>query len=295
LTRASIHSADLFFPELPELSRLIAGCDNLIRTAQKLNEVELLRQAWRKLWDEGLSAKVTEDPRFRAYRGYVGTRFTPAEIQSVREDFEFAFSMKFDPPEEHVLAWYIAEEQFGEAAHSCLKICDYVQKGRSYSNFVKINFLSRKASFYYNRGKDQRILDVEESKRNLGESIFIHGKVYFSSVQTGDLNVIRYEGYYRNTCLLLFNICSTYGDADGMIDVMIECAKRDRVLLDPFLPALREYFVPCFKAAISIGNAERKRGRLVHLSRLVDKGILWEEEENRSEAVQILGRLSRAG
>ncbi|MBP1857148.1 ATP-binding protein [Rhizobium herbae] len=276
-----------FFPEIPELSRLMQKCENLARASHRLGDSAHLEKAWSELNAKDLSPKITEDPRFRAFRGYIGTLISPPKLNFVRDDFNFAFSMKYEPPFDHVKRWYMCEEQSGEIARYCLGIANFVESGRNYTSEEKLSFLARKAGYFYLKAKDNRHMDMDGALIDLKKSLDIHAEVYFKAIKSNSVQALRYENYYKNTALYYFYICSSSANLEEIINGMISVASKGKIYMDPFSAATSMY-IPIFRTELlPKAMRSRLRGRLSHLIKIISIGEIWENVSCKNEVISV--------
>lgn len=280
-----------YFPEMPALSHLISRSDDLILRARNSGDSLYLDMAWTQMNSSDLEPKITEDPRFRAYRGYLGTQFKAPKYNNIREDFEYAFSMNFAPPEHHIRAWYLVEEKSAEAFRHCENIANLVIHSRGYTASIKLSYQSRKAGIYYLKGKELRYDNVVECFKCLESSLRMHASIFHKAFYSNDVNLYRYEGYFKNTALLLFNTANYYKEFDVMLDCLINISNEDSVIFDPFFPAIKEYMLTYHFENLSKSVKERFIGRSQFLKKKLGADKYWEDASSLNEFSQIVDAL----
>jgi Putative DNA-binding domain/NB-ARC domain len=276
-----------FFPDVPELSRLVQNVDYQLRSAEKKNDNQYVVSAWEALLNKDIKPKITEDPRFRALRANVASRLDPPKLDFVREDFEYAFSMNYEPPEEYIFNWYKLEESSGEMSKYCLDIIEYVEGGKTYSAAVKLSYMARKAGYFYRLGKDNQFTDLDEAFGNFEDSLKIHSEVFYRAIRENDRQLYRYENYFGNTALHYFGLCLYHSNIDGVIDAVVNCAKLDRSIIDPFYSAINQYLIRFNFKSFSKAVKNRAISRIDYLITAISSKAKWDDEKKMQHCVQL--------
>jgi len=278
-------------PDYPELGRLIERNSSAFSRAKNSNDAERMLEIWRSLNSTTLAPKITEDPRFRAFRGYVAVSLLKPDMDQARTDFRFAISMKHEPELWHLSTWHWVEENSGHGGKVCNEIVEFVVSARNYSGEEKTDFIAKKASRLYRRGLQERNVNFVESVKFLTESVLLHTKNVAVAELGGYVKIHKWENHLRNTWLILFQTCVRYGEIDSVIDAMVEATNLKPHLMDFCSDAIDEYL-----SAIAInfrGKKSRLKGRMNHLHERLSKAN-WESESVKNSVTSQVSRIKNS-
>lgn len=183
----------------PEVARLIAKVRAVVPLRFNSHNEDSLRAALGMVRDLGLKESVTEDPVFRALKGYVEAIQSRPDMSAVRESFLYAIQMKHEPEIEELMAWFNAEKESRTLEDHLYKIMDTVISGRKYSEDQKVGMISRKATTAYNFAKQKIHSDPEAAMKGFRESLLFHLRAFKQNAITGSPMLGVSEKYARNT------------------------------------------------------------------------------------------------
>jgi hypothetical protein len=224
----------------PEVARLVQKARGLVPLRFSTHHEERLRAALSVVRDATLQERVTEDPIFRALKGYVEAIQLRPDMGKVREDFLYSIQMKHEPEFEELMAWFRAEKSCETLEKVLYDITDVVISGRKYSEDQKIGMLSRKATTAYNFAKQRIQDDPDVAARGFYDSLILHLRAYKQNAITGSPMLNVSAKYARNTADQLFRLLATRG-AWEPIAVLSELEKDCEGYLDPLAEPLLSY------------------------------------------------------
>lgn len=216
----------------PEVARLIAKVRAVVPLRFTFHNENSLRAALGMVRDSGLKEVVTEDPVFRALKGYVEAIQSRPDMTSVRENFLFSIQMKHEPEIEELMAWFKAEKGSRTLEEHFFKIMDTVISGRRYSEDEKIGMISRKATTAYNFAKQKIHSDPEAAMKGFRESLLLHLRAFKQNALTGSPMLSISEGYARNTSDQWLRMLSDVGKWEPLI-ALAALEKDSEGYLDP--------------------------------------------------------------
>jgi hypothetical protein len=291
-----------FYPENPLLSRLRDRVEALVTRGYRFSDQDAVKQAYALAMDPTLSPKISEDPRFMSLQAYVCLSQVPPRIDDARRLFGHAFMMKFEPNVEHLKKWFSIERNSGYGLQECLKIADFVSKGKRYDDDDKIWFLSRKGSLLYNRGKDEIYFSPERGMRDVEDALDLHLTCYYRNNEAGSIMTDKSDEYARNTGYFLFMFLLPNGRYDDFFRVVLRLSETATNKLDPLEEPLLKAIQTIEVIRGTKAELNRLRGRLEHLGRVLNNTARYYDRfacqrivdccKNATEALtQRLGRL----
>ena len=264
-----------FYPENPILSRLKDSVETLVHQADRFRDTEPLTRALEIVSRPDLSPKITEDPRFISLQAYVLISQVPPRTDDARRLFGHVFAMKFEPDVQHLRKWFMVERFSGHGMQQCLDIADFIFRAKTYDDEVKIEFLSRKATQLYNRGRNDVSFAPAQAIADITEALRLHLTCYVADFASGSTKLEKTEEYARNTAFYLFMFLISNLQYDSFFDVVLSLRTNERSKLDP----IEE---PLIKAAQMIevirapkSTIHKISGRLDYLKREVSKADHW--------------------
>lgn len=284
-----------FHPKKPELSRLMSKINNRVSRARHTRDESSLNLAWAELTATELDASIGQDPRYLAFKGYIATQMLPNKVIEAREGFLDAWKMGLEPEVDHLLAWYTTEQHSGHGNDYCEQIVDFVIKGRTYSRNDKLDFEAREAARLYVLGKELRYDVPEKSIEMLAKALQIHLRIFKTGISISYPRLLKSEGYARSTALLLFMLLSQSEAYEDIINICMEAAKTNQVLLDPLETPLIEYTKPLFHTTLQSGLRNRLRNRFGQLrTTLLNSSENWEKRTVPTELITHLEKIEDA-
>ncbi|MEN9063097.1 RNA-binding domain-containing protein [Ponticoccus litoralis] len=245
----------------PEVARIISAVRRLVPLRFSDHSEQSLKAALQRVQDTELGPSITEDPVFRALKGYVESIQRRPDLVATRDDFGYSLQMKHEPEFEELAAWFEAEKSSGVITDSIFVITDAVISGRRYSEDQKISMISRKATTAYNMAR-QKIGDSPDAAYTLAEtSVLLHCKAFKHNVLNGSPMTGVSEKYAKNTSYLLIRLSSEYG-AWRPIEELSVLQKKVDGYLDPFAEALFPYLDSLSAKARTKSEASRLRNAL---------------------------------
>jgi DNA polymerase III delta prime subunit len=264
-----------FYPENPILSRLRDRVEGLIVRSARFSDADALRQALNIVNDPTLSPKISEDPRFISLQAYVYACQTPPNLDDARRLFGHVFSMKFEPDIEHIKKWFFVERQSGHGLEQCLRISDFVCQGKKYSDEEKIEFLSRKATMLYNRGRSDLAFSPTTALRDLGGALNLHLSCYTKNCELGSSRIEKSEEYARNTGYGLFDFLVLHSQYDDYFAFLLALAANANIRLDPLEDPISRSLDLMTRDRFTKSEAQKIRGRVEHLAREIERKSQW--------------------
>jgi hypothetical protein len=284
-----------FYPENPLLSRLKDRVGSLIAKGTRFNDVELLKQALQIVNDRSISPKISEDPRFISLQAFVQASQMQPRIDDIRRLFSHVFSMKFEPDIEHLKKWFFVERNSGHGIDQCIKIADFITQGKRYSDEDKLEFLSRKATNLYTRGRNDVFFSPEKGIKDIEESLRLHLLCYTRNFDDGSSTKFdKSEEYARNTAFFLFDFAVLHGRADEFVRIVTDLFEMTNARLDPIEGPLLRALDLLPRDRISKGEAQKRRNKLEALKRLVEPKSSWYDASCKKRLIDVLSKTSQA-
>jgi len=265
------------YPENPILSRLRDRVDGLLERGIRTNDTEMIVQAWRSVMDTTISPKIAEDPRFIALQGYVASRQHPPKISDSRRFFDLAISMKYEPDFDYMKSWFYAERNTGYGTDQCVKIADYVARGKKYSDKQKLYLQSRKATVLFTRAKNDRHNTPEKSVREIYDSLKTHMACFESYRAIGDYETEKSEEFSRNTAFFLFDFLISSNAFDDYFSTLKDLMSDENNILDVIAYPITLSLSRISQANMASSDAQRVRGKLSEFRKDIDSAS-WRDE-----------------
>ena len=275
-----------FYPENPILSRLRDRVEALVHKAHRFSDREALRVALQTVTDRTLSPKITEDPRFMALQALVYASQIPPNLDDARLLFGHVFAMKYEPEIDHLKRWFYVERDSGHGLDQCVKIADFIWRGKKYSDEEKIEFLSRKGTCLYNRGRNDFGFSFESALADVTASLVCHLTCYSRNVEAASIKTEKSEEYVRNTAFFLFDFLVLHGRYDTFFDVALQLSENNAVKLDPTEDAFVRAFELLLRERGARAELQKLRGRLEYLRREIERKSQWFDRAARDRVVQ---------
>lgn len=266
-----------FYPENPILSRLKDRIELLVAKGSRFNQNELLLEA-NQLINSQTSPKISEDPRFISLQAYVLASQRPPKLEDTRRLFGHVFAMKFEPDIEHLKRWFLLERDSGHGYEHCVQIADFIAQGRRYSDEDKIEFLSRKATNLYIRGKNDITYSPERALRDIYEALRLHLACYSKNLEVSSIKIEKSEEYSRNTAYFFFDFMALHSLGDELFKVITELCSSTEYIIDPIEEPLSRALSFISKERLSKSDTAKRKNKLEALSRAVDASKAWDDK-----------------
>ena len=198
------------------------------------------KEALRIVREATLKASITEDPLFRATKGYVEALQKNPDMSAVRENFLYCLQMDLEPEIEELTAWLEAEKRTGVIESHISTIADVVMNGRKYSEEDKIGMMSRKATTIFNQARDAIYTDSTRADALFEQSLLLHLKAFKLNANLGTHMVDVSEKYARNTAHQWFRLSCESRDFAGLMDKFEKLLDESDGFLDPIEEPLRD-------------------------------------------------------
>ncbi len=257
----------------PEVSRLISRVRGLAPLRFSFYSDENLRAALAIVREAGLQERVTEDPVFRALKGYVEAIQRRVDMSAVRSDFLYSIQMKHEPEIEELMAWFEAEKRSGTLEDQLFTVMDTVIAGRKYSEDEKIGMISRKATTTYNFARQKIESDPEVAIKGFRQSLMLHLRAFKLNALSASPMLSVSEKYAKNTADQWFRLLVALGkweplasltelekDCDGYLDPIADpfVAYLDRMTRSAWFPSEKARMHNQAKRLLSQGFDSKK-------------------------------------
>lgn len=216
----------------PEVARLVARVRAIVPLRFSYHNADSLRASLDIVRDLGLAAAISEDPVFRALRGYVESIQARPDMSAVRESFRYSIQMRHEPEFEELMAWFRAEKESSTLEADLFNVMDTVISGRRYSEDQKIGMISRKATSAYNFAKQKIHSDPDAAMKGFRESLLLHFRAFKMNVATGSPMLQVSEKYARNTADQWIRLIANTGKWEPLVEI-ISLEKDSDGYLDP--------------------------------------------------------------
>jgi hypothetical protein len=264
-----------FYPENPILSRLQDKVENLVYKGSRFNDQDALKQALSLVTDSSLSPKITEDPRFISLQGAVYAAQKPSRLDDARRSFRHVVAMKYEPKTEHLKSWYYAERDSGYGMSECLSIADLVAQGKRYNEDDKIDFLAKKATTLFQRGRNE-IYSSAQGINDLLEALILHIACYTKGLNADSPKAEVSKRYLRNTANVLFQFLISNSQFDTFINCLNQIAETQNKL-DVLEDSMRVAIGMLERVNPTRADLNKIRNRLEHTSRLILEKKKWDD------------------
>lgn len=259
----------------PRVANIASQIERLLPTRFQEHSADKVREAFRLVSDRTLPPFVTEDPFFRTVLGYALACFSPPRLSEVRDAFEYAFSMNFEPDYRYLRAWFAAEKNSGINDGWCLTIADRVLEGKRYSEPEKMEMTGRKATSLYARAQERLVTDPSDALKDLTEALRLHLRAFRLYCNAGDIRANTSERYARGTAFQLFNTFARSPVPWEYIDAVETISQGKDVYLDPIEDPIREATETALKNVLRAEALARLRHRLRILADLAVTPEFW--------------------
>jgi hypothetical protein len=175
-----------YFPEVPQISRIAMRTSDLLRKSVRMDEQHYLDEAWATVSDPKLPANIVEHRQFKSILGFTASKMQPPRLDEARTAFRFVMGTKYEPPMEHLRAWFDAERKSGIGFSNCMAICDFVSKGRTCKRQDKLDFSALKASSLFHRGREIAIDEPIDAISLLVQSLKLNIFVYKQNIDSNN-------------------------------------------------------------------------------------------------------------
>lgn len=249
----------------PEVARIISSIRRFTPLKFNFHSEQNLNAVFQLVRDPKLGERVTEDPVFRAAKGYVEAIQKNPDMPAVRGDFLYSIQMKHEPEFEELMAWFNAEKGTQSLEDHLYKIMDTVISGRRYTEDEKIGMISRKATTAYNFAKQQLYTDPTSAMDGFYGSLLLHLKAFKLNALSGSPMISTSEKYASNTAdqwlRLLFS-----GNKWEVISAFNRLEKECDGYLDPIVKP----FSSCFGRIASSALFSSEKARIYNEARKLD-------------------------
>lgn len=275
-----------FYPENPILSRLRDRIEGQVSRGRHFFDKETLKEALRSVMDPSLSPKITEDPRFISLQAFVNANQIPPNLEDARRLFGHVFTMKFEPEIDHLKTWFHVERDSGHGLDQCIRISDFVCEGKKYSNEEKIEFLSRKGTCLYNRGKNEIHFSPADAVADIDEALKCHLACYSRNIESGSTKAEKSEEYAKNTAFYLFSFLMLHGRHDEFFDFALKLCEAGSLKLDPIEEGLMRAMDLLLRERGAKAEIQKIRGRLDYLKKEIEKKSQWYDQTARRRVIE---------
>jgi energy-coupling factor transporter ATP-binding protein EcfA2 len=224
----------------PEVARIVAEVRKYVPLRLSSHSADNLKTALDLVRDSTLKPKITEDPVFRALKGYVEALQKRVDLHEVRDNFKYALQMGHEPQFEELTAWYNAEKSSNIVGEHLFQIMDAVTSGRKYTEDQKIGMISRKATTAYHIAQQKLDGAPDEAQSLMKLSVLLHSKTFKQNILNGSSMAETSEKYCRNTADQYFRVISSYGPWEPFNEMKL-LQDETEGYLDPIAEAILLY------------------------------------------------------
>lgn len=232
----------------PEVTGIISKVRTLTPLRFKDHSSDNTRRALSIVQDTNLKESVTEDPVFRATKGFVEAIQDRPNMTNVREDFLYSLQMKHEPEIEELMAWFRAEKDSVALDEHLFIIVDTVISGRRYTEDEKIGMVSRKATTFYNLARQRLHTDPEVALGAFRKSLLLHFLAFKKNAVTGSTMLTVSEKYAMNTAHQWIRALESRNVWEPL-SAMIELERDTDGYLDPIFTPFVSYLERIAKQA----------------------------------------------
>jgi hypothetical protein len=271
-----------FYKDSPEINSLYSKFEYAkyrVRHSDRTPIIELMRD----LLSDRFGPEVSEDPRFLALRAAVALYQNPMALDQARRDFDQAFAFKFSPDADLIRDWFDAERLSDLADRQTKHILETVKSSKGYGQDVRVEFVSRRASFLYNFARASHQVDREQSWERLFEAVDLHLIALYSRRKFNLLGVSKTTEHGKNTSFFLIKILSDVKQAEKFFSFIVEGVRAGKEwYVDPLLEPVGFMFQSLEGTFLdSKADLNRIMGRVETLKKALDQKSLWCDQENR--------------
>jgi hypothetical protein len=196
--------------------------------------------------------------------------------------------MKFEPEIEHLKRWFYAERDSGHGMDQCMKIADFIAQAKRYSEEDKIEFLSRKATNLYTRGREEIYFSSEKGFADISESLRLHLVCFTKNFEISSLKLDKSEEYARNTAYFIFDFAVLHGQLDIFSSIVSSLCSDAGIKLDPIeLPLMRSIDL-IGRERVSRAETSKRRNKLEGLRKIIEAKSSWYDEPAKRRVIDRL-------
>lgn len=183
--------------------------------------------------------------------------------------------MKFEPDIDHLRKWFMAERLSGHGLDHCLRIAEFVYEGKRYDDESKIEFLSRKATLLFNRGRNDISYSPVQGIADVTEALKLHLNCFATNFESQTTKLDKSEEYARNTAFFLFTFLISNFRIDTFFDAIVSLCEKEGRKFDPIEDPLINAFHRLEVLRASKPDLQKTRGRLEYIKRELNKPDKW--------------------
>jgi len=171
--------------------------------------------------------------------------------------------------------WFVAERFSGHGMDQCLRIAEFVHKGKRYDDESKIEFLSREATTLFNRGRNDISFSPDQGILDITEALKLHLNCFATNVESRATKVNKSEEYARNTAFVLFTFLISNFRIDTFFDTVVGLCEKGGRKLDPVEDPLINAFYRLEVLRASKPDLQKTRRRIEYIKREISKPDKW--------------------
>ena len=278
----------------PRVAGIASAIERLLPAKFHEHSAEKTIEAKRLVSDRTLPPYVTEDPFFRVVRGYVRCCSQSSSLSEIREDFDYARSMKFEPEFKYLRAWYNMEKESGIHDGRRIAIADLVLQGKRYTEPEKLEMLGRKATSLYARGQERLHTEPLDGLKDLTEALRLHLRGFRLHCLAGDIRAQTSERFARNTAFGLFNNLVRASSPWELFEHIEETARTKGVHLDPLEEPIRQATEILIQTPAKADVLNRIRQRLRSAVEYLKEDECWWDSSSQNRTLSCLFSFQRA-
>lgn len=263
------------YAEDPALSRLSGRVMRLLTESLRSNSIIAAQEAWHLLMDDSHDHAITQDPRYMALCGFAAVRQIPSRLVEARTYFENSFAMRYSPEIRFIREWFYIERTSDMGDQYTSLILKLVKSSRGYSDSVRAEFISKRASFLYNLARQNILLEPERSVERLKEALSMHSEAYRVMARNSDPATAQCGIYTRNTAFYLFQQLARARRLDDVIAALNDVSSASGAALDPIEEAIMMALSSFMQVNAPKSERQRWAGKLVNLGKILNVNRLW--------------------
>jgi hypothetical protein len=195
---------------------------------------------------------------------------------------------------EQLKNWFYVERDSGHGLDQCVKIADFICNGKRYSDEEKIEFLSRKGTCLYHRGKNDLSFSPQSALGDMKEAIRCHLICYTKNVELSSTKTEKSEEYARNTALHMFQFLAYHGRHDSLFDTLLEFCNDKALKLDPIEDAISINVELLSRERGARSELQKVKGRLDHVKKEFERKSQWYDRFARDRIIESFSRAGNA-
>lgn len=149
-----------------------------------------------------------------------------------------------------------------------------------------MQFLARKGTCLYNRGKNDLLFSFESGLRDIRDSLICHLTCFKLGSEAGFLKMEKSEEYAKNTAFYLFNFLVAHGRYDDFFDTMLHLCERKDLVIDPIEDGFVQAAGLMLRERVTKGEMQKMRGRLDYVRRELERKSQWFDSHVKDRVVQ---------